>query len=48
MFIMLDLSIEWGSTEKSYTLPFKDTCLDSVLLNPTDTLSKLPISFTQY
>ena len=37
MFIMSDLSIEWGSTEKSYTFPFKDTCLDSVSLNPTDT-----------
>ena len=34
MFNMSDLSIDLQSTEKSCTFPFKDTSLDSVVLNP--------------
>ena len=37
---MTNLSIELQSTEKSYTLPFKDTSLDSVASNPLDMLPR--------
>ena len=37
---MTNLSIELQSTEKSYTLPFKDTSLDSVAPNPLDMLPR--------
>ena len=40
MLNMSDLSIELKSTEKSYTFPFKDTFLDSVVLNPLDILPR--------
>ena len=40
MFNMSDLSIELESNEKSYTFPFKDTSLDSVLLNPFKILQR--------
>ena len=40
MFNISDLSIELPSTEKSYTFPFKDTSLDSVLLNQLDILPR--------
>ena len=40
MFNKSDLSIELSSTEKSYTFPFKDTSLDSVLLNQLDILPR--------
>ena len=38
MFNVLDLSMASLSTEKSYTLLFKDTSLDSVAPNPLDML----------
>ena len=37
---MSDLSIELKSTEISYTFPYKDISLDSVALNPLDTLPR--------
>ena len=40
MFNMSDLSIEFYSTEKSYTFPFKDTSLDSEALNTSDIVPK--------
>ena len=40
MFIILNLSIELQSAEKSYTFPFKDTSLDLVALNPLDILPR--------
>ena len=40
MFNISDLSKELPSTEKSYTFPFKDTSLDSVLLNQLDILPR--------
>ena len=36
MFTMSDLSIKLQLTDKSYIFPFKDTSLDSILLNPSD------------
>ena len=36
MFNMSHLSIELQSTEKSCTSAFKDTSLDSVVLNPLE------------
>ena len=35
---MSDLSIELHMTEKSHTFSFKDTSLDSALVNPLDIL----------
>ena len=40
MFSMSDFSKEFQSTEKSYTLPFKDISLDIVALNPSGILNK--------
>ena len=40
MFNMSDLSIELSLTEKSYIFSFKDTSLDSVVLNPLDVLPR--------
>ena len=40
MFNMSDLLIELQSTEKSYTIPFKDTSLESLALNPLDILPR--------
>ena len=40
MFNTSDLSIELQSTEKSYTFPFEDTSLDSVLLNSLEILPR--------
>ena len=40
MLNMSDLLIEFSSTEKSYTFPFKGTSLDSVALNPLDILPR--------
>ena len=40
MFNIPDSSVELESTEKSYTFPFKDTSLDSVLLNPLEILPR--------
>ena len=40
MFNMSDLSIELSLTEKSYMFSFKDTSLDSVVLNPLDVLPR--------
>ena len=37
---MSDWSIEFYSTEKSYTYPFKDTSLDLLALNPLDILPR--------
>ena len=37
---MTDLSIVLYTAEKSYTFPFKDTNLDSALLNPSNILLK--------
>ena len=37
---MSDLSIKLRSTEKSYTLLFRDTSSDSVALNPLDMLPR--------
>ena len=39
MFKMLDLSIELQSTEKSDTISFKDTFLESTASNLSDMLS---------
>ena len=40
MVNMSDLSTELQSTEKSYTVPFKDTSPDSVALNSLDILPR--------
>ena len=40
MLNMSNLSIELELTEKSYTFLFKDTCLDSVTINPLDMLPR--------
>ena len=40
MFKTSDLSIELQSTGKSYTFTFKDASLESVALNPLDTLPR--------
>ena len=40
MFNISDLSTGLSSTGKSYTFPFKDTSLDSVVPNPLDMLPR--------
>ena len=40
MFNMSDLSRDLESTEKPYTFPFKDTCLDSLALNSLEVLPR--------
>ena len=40
MLNMSNLSTELELTEKSYTFLFKDTCLDSVTINPLDMLPR--------
>ena len=48
MFNMSDLSIELNSTEKSYSLPFKDTHLDSVAQNSLGMLPRIMLGSSHF